>query len=195
MPLTRIVMHWSAGGHKASDLDKKHYHEIVEGDGDRVKGDKLPEANNSTSDGHYAAHTRALNTGSIGLAVAAMSGAQEHPFKKGRFAITEKQLDVFVEMVAEYADTYEIDVRRDTVLTHAEVQPTLDVRQNGKWDITWLPDMAKPGDAIEVGDRLREMIKAKQKDLGMGGGGGGTRRNEDDFEDRLARLLGKLLRG
>lgn len=193
MPLKRIVMHWSAGGHKASELDRKHYHEIVEGDGTRVEGDKLPEANNDTSDGHYAAHTRALNTGSIGLSMAAMSGAEERPFKSGRFPITEKQLDSFCGMVAEYANTYGIDVRRDTVLTHAEVQPTLGVRQNGKWDICWLPDMSKPGDPVEVGDRLRDMVQGKKKDLGLESGPPVAAR-ETDFEDRLARLLERLLR-
>ncbi|MEM6888520.1 MAG: peptidoglycan-binding protein [Pseudomonadota bacterium] len=194
MPLTRIIMHWSAGGHKASDLDRKHYHEIVEGDGDRIEGDKLPEANSSTKDGHYAAHTRRLNTGSIGLAVAAMSGAKERPFRKGKFAITEKQLDVFCEMVAEYADTYGIEVRRDTVLTHAEVQTTLSVAQNGKWDISWLPDMAKPGNPIEVGDRLRDMVRDKQKKLGLGSGRGLPTLSGDEFEDRIAGVLSKLLR-
>jgi hypothetical protein len=194
MPLKRIVMHWTAGGHKASDLDRAHYHEIVEGDGERVKGDMLPEANNNTSDGHYAAHTRRLNTGSVGLSMAAMAGAQERPFKKGRFPITEKQLDVFCEMVAEYADTYGIEVRRDTVLTHAEVEPTLGVKQRGKWDIAWLPGMSKPGDPIEVGDKIRDMVRAKQKDLGFEGGGA-PQDDGDDFEDRLAKLLGRLLRG
>ncbi|WP_208349105.1 N-acetylmuramoyl-L-alanine amidase [Pseudaestuariivita rosea] len=165
MSLRRIIMHWTAGGHSANSLDRKHYHEIVEGDGTRVQGDKLPEANESTRDGHYAAHTRALNTGSIGLSMAAMSGARERPFAKGKSPITEKQLDAFVAMVAEYADTYAIEITRETVLTHAEVQRTLGVAQRGKWDITWIPGMDKPGDPVEVGDRIRAMIKAKQAEL------------------------------
>jgi len=51
------------------------------------------------------------------------------------------------------------------VLTHAEVQPTLGVRQRGKWDITWLPGMEAPGDPIDVGDVLRAKISAA---LGQG---------------------------
>lgn len=167
MALKRIIMHWTAGGKTASALDREHYHEIVESDGTRVRGDKLPEANTSTADGHYVAHTRRLNTGSIGLSMAAMAGARERPFKKGAAAITKTQLNAFVEMVAEYADTYNIPVTRQTILTHAEVQPTLGVVQRGKWDITWIPGMTKPGDPIEVGDTLRAMI---------------TKAMEDDFE-------------
>lgn len=157
--LNKIIMHWTAGGHRASHLDLRHYHEIVEGDGARVPGNLLPEANADTSDGNYAAHTRALNTGSIGLSMAAMAGARETPFSAGSHPITEQQLKAFCEMVAEYADTYSIPITRKTVLTHAEVQPTLGVKQRGKWDITWLPGLSKPIDPIEAGDRLREMIK------------------------------------
>lgn len=156
--MKRIIMHWTAGGHKASHLDRQHYHEIVEGDGNRVTGDLLPEANLDTSDGRYAAHTRACNTGSIGLSMAAMAGAQEHPFDHGKYPITEVQLRAFCEMVAEYADTYSIPITRQTVLTHAEVQPTLGIWQRGKWDITWLPGLSRPIDPIQAGDRLREMI-------------------------------------
>lgn len=161
MPLVRIIMHWSAGGHSANSNDRKHYHEIVEGDGTRVEGDLLPEANNSTGDGNYAAHTRMFNTGSIGLSMAAMEGALENPFDAGSAPITPEQLEAFVAMVAEYADTYKIPVTRRTILSHAEVQITHGIMQLGKWDITWLPGMKRPRDPIEVGDRLREMIAAK----------------------------------
>lgn len=164
--MKRIIMHWTAGTHKVSSIDRRHYHEIVGGDGKRVRGDLLPEANLNTRDGRYAAHTRALNTGSVGLSVAAMAGAQERPFSAGKYPITSKQLDAFVAMVAEYADTYRIPITRKTVLTHAEVQPTLGVWQRGKWDICWLPGMAKAGNAIEVGDELRTMIKNAQKQIG-----------------------------
>lgn len=80
MPLTRIIMHWSAGGNSANSSDRKHYHETVEGDGNRVRGDKLPEANLSTSDGNYVAHVRKFNTGSIGLSMAGMAGSSPRPF-------------------------------------------------------------------------------------------------------------------
>jgi len=161
MTLKRIIMHWTAGGAWASEIDKQHYHEIVQGDGSRVRGNLLPEANESTAGGHYAAHTRACNTGSIGLAMAGMMGAEERPFKMGA-GLTKPQVDAFCQMVAEYALTYSIPITRRTVLTHAEVQPTLGIWQRGKWDITWLPGMKAPDDPVEVGDALRERILTAQ---------------------------------
>ena len=163
--MKRIIMHWSAGSHRVSEIDRKHYHEIVSGDGERVRGNLLPEANLDTRDGNYAAHTRACNTGSIGLAMAAMLGAKEAPFTSGPYPITEKQVKVFCEMVAEYADTYRIPIARATVLTHAEVEPTLGIWQRGKWDITWLPGLSRPIDPVEAGDRLREMIKGHRRQI------------------------------
>lgn len=158
-------MHWTAGGHTANATDKRHYHEIVEGDGNRVVGDKLPEANISTADGHYAAHVRRMNTKSIGLSMAAMAGARERPFSSGRYPITPVQLDVFAGMVAEYADTYDIEISRETVLSHSEVPITHSIPQPGKWDLNWLPGMAAPGHPIEVGDHLRKMINDKRNEL------------------------------
>lgn len=156
--MKRIVMHWSAGSHKASALDKKHYHFIVEGDGAVVAGDKKPEANLSTKDDDYAAHTLGANTGAIGVAVAAMAGAKERPFSAGRFPITEAQVDALARLCADLCGQYDIEVTRQTVLTHAEVQPTLGIKQRGKWDITWLPGMARPSDPVQVGDTLRNKI-------------------------------------
>lgn len=169
MALKRIILHWSAGGNTANSSDRRHYHEIVEGDGTRVVGDKLPEANETTADGHYAAHVRKFNTGSIGLAMAAMAGAREKPFQKGDHPIRKAQLEAFVQMVAEYVDTYEIPITRETVLTHAEVQITHGIAQLGKWDITWLPGMTKPGHPLAVGDRLRQMVAEAHAALLSGG--------------------------
>lgn len=151
-------MHWTAGSHKASALDKKHYHFVVEGDGTVVKGDRSPEDNLDTSTG-YAAHTRGLNTGSIGVSMCAMANAKEKPFETGKWPITEVQLRSFVKLVAKLSKEYGIEVNGRNVLTHAEVQPTLSVRQNGKWDISWLPNMDTPADPVLVGNDLRGMIK------------------------------------
>lgn len=159
--MKRIILHWSAGSHKASALDKKHYHFIIEGDGNVVEGDLPPEANLSTKDGEYAAHTRNCNTGAIGVAVAAMAGAREHPFTAGRFPVTPAQIDAMTTLCAQLCRAFSIPVTRTTVLTHAEVQPTLGIVQRGKWDITWLPGMQGVEAPVAVGDRLRGLIKAK----------------------------------
>lgn len=156
--MERIILHWTAGTHSASAEARNRYHEIVEGDGRRVMGDYAPEANLDCTDGQYARHTRGLNTGSIGLSMAAMAGARERPFDAGKYPIMPVQLTAFCDMVAEYALTYDIPVTPRTVLTHAEVQPTLGVWQRQKWDITWLPGLRRPIDPIEAGDRLRALV-------------------------------------
>jgi N-acetyl-anhydromuramyl-L-alanine amidase AmpD len=158
--LTRIIWHWSAGTHTVSTLDRQHYHFIIDGAGKVHAGNMPPEANLSTGDGQYAAHTRGCNTGSIGIAVAAMAGAVERPFNSGRFPITEAQIASLVALTRTLATKYGIPITRQTVLSHAEVQPTLKIAQRGKWDIAWLPGMASPGDPVKVGDKLRAMVAA-----------------------------------
>ena len=159
--MKRIILHWPAGTNKASKLDRQHYHFIVEGNGNVVAGDLPPEANLSTKDGEYAAHTLNCNTGSIGVAVAAMAGARERPFTAGRFPITPQQPKALAQLVARLCEQYDIPVTRQTVLSHAEVQPTLGIKQKGKWDITWLPGMEKPEDPVKTGDWLRGLVSAE----------------------------------
>lgn len=182
--MKRIILHWTAGTHSASSVDKKHYHFIIEGDGTVVDGDLKPEANQNVSDGNYAAHTRRLNTGSIGIGLAAMRGARERPFTSGAFPITPAQVAALAELCADLCETYDIPLTPETVLTHAEVQPTLGVTQRGKWDITWLPDMDEPGDPRVVGDRLRAEISRKMTPAPM-------KRPKTGFFAFFARLRGK----
>ena len=156
--MKRIVLHWTAGTHNVSKIDRKHYHYIVAGDGSVVAGDMPPEANESTKT-PYAAHTRGLNTGSIGVSMAAMHGAKERPFNPGKYPITAKQLAGAVKLLSQLAAKYSIPIEGQTILTHAEVQPVLGVKQSGKWDICWLPGMATTGDPVKVGDNIRQMVR------------------------------------
>jgi len=165
--MKRIIMHWSAGSHTASNLDMEHYHFIVQGDGSVVVGKYTVADNESASDGKYAAHTKDCNTGSIGIAMAAMAGAVESPFHAGAFPITPVQLEAFTKLAARLARDYNIPITPTTILSHAEVQPTLGIKQNGKWDIAWLPGMAKPADPVTVGGALRSMIFDAQKPAPM----------------------------
>ena len=43
--MDRVICHWTAGRHKASGLDRAHYHILIEGDGNVVKGDFAISAN------------------------------------------------------------------------------------------------------------------------------------------------------
>jgi N-acetyl-anhydromuramyl-L-alanine amidase AmpD len=158
--LVRVILHWTAGTYVVSSSDRKAYHYIIGGDGATVDGTHKPEDNRSTADGHYAAHTRACNTGSIGIAVAGMHGATERPFSAGGFPMREIQVDALVRLTADVCRRYGIPVTPRTVLTHAEVQPVLGITQSGKWDIRWLPNMASAGDPIAIGNILRGRIAA-----------------------------------
>lgn len=157
--LHRIIGHWTAGAYGDIALERRAYHLLIDQHGRATPGEFMPEANADTSDGRYAAHTRALNSGSIGVAMDAMADAREVPFRPGPAPITIPQLEGFVEQVADLCLTYRIPVSRWTVLTHAEVPHTLGVWQRNKWDITWLPEMAGTGDAVRIGDVLRNRIR------------------------------------
>jgi N-acetyl-anhydromuramyl-L-alanine amidase AmpD len=160
MTLKRIIMHWTAGGPAATTLDMEHYHFIVQQDCKVVQGKRKPEDNISTGDGKYAAHTLNCNTGSIGVSLCGMVAAQERPFAKGPYPITQPQIAVMCSLVAKLCHQYGIPVKRETVLSHAEVQPTLGIKQRGKWDIAWLPGMDAAGDPVAVGDKMRADISA-----------------------------------
>ncbi len=155
----RIVVHWTGGNYTASAEDREHYHFLVQGDGEVVRGRHGVDANDSTKDGVYAAHTRALNTGSVGIAVCCMFGATERPFTPGSFPLLETQWRRLVQLAAQLCRRYGIEVAPQTVLGHGEVQRMLGVMQRGKWDplaLPWQPDLS----AAEVGDRFRSAVRA-----------------------------------
>ena len=157
--MKRSITHWTAGGGRASSLDREHYHVLTEMDGTYVLGTEEIEDNMVTSDGDYAAHTLNLNTGSMGLAMCGMRGAVENPFLAGPSPINEVQFERHCAMVAEKHLEYGVAINEETCLTHAEVQPRLGVKQRGKWDLTRLPFKPELRGAFAVGDYMRERVR------------------------------------
>jgi hypothetical protein len=155
--MKRIINHWTGGTYKVSALDKKHYHVIIDGDGKWVKGDYTIEANEVTSDNDYAAHTLNCNTGSIGISCAAMAGAKEKK-TNGSYPLKEEQWEEMVRQNARFCIKYSIPVTAKTVLTHAEVEKNLGIKQRGKWDIAVLPFDESIVGAAAVGDKLRNDV-------------------------------------
>lgn len=159
--MRRIVSHWTAGSYVANSTDKQAYHLITElknGKPNYVKGVPSIAFNSGGLQDGYAAHTRGLNTDSIGMSIACMGGAREAPFDAGKWPMT---LDLFMahcEAIAQCAAFYEIPITRQTILTHAEVQPTLGVAQRAKWDYTRLPFKPELKGAIPIGDYMREQV-------------------------------------
>jgi len=158
--MNRIIVHWTAGNHTASATDREHYHLLIEHDGTLIRGDHEIDDNQAPIDTRdYAAHTRNANTGAIGVALCGMVGAVERPFVAGSFPITVKQWQVASRVIAQLCRRYRIDPNRQSVLSHAEVQPTLGIKQAGKWDIARLPWRSDVSDPIVIGDELRALVR------------------------------------
>lgn len=162
--MNRIIWHWTGGGGKANASDRKRYAFIIEADGTVVAGVHPPGVNlridKPRDISTYYAHTARANSAAIGIALAGMRHAVERPFDSGPDPITEAQLSALVRLTAAQCRKYKIAVTRETVLSHAEVEPTLGIKQSGKWDIMWVPGMARPGDPIAIGDALRARVAA-----------------------------------
>ena len=162
--MKRIIIHWTGGNGSFGALDAEHYHFAIDWAGKVHEGKHKPEANLDCTDGRYAAHTRRCNTGSIGIALCGMHEAVERPFDPGKHPINHKQIDALAELCADLCESYGIPISPQTVLTHAEVQPTLGIKQRGKWDITWLPGAKRPMKPVNAGNILRERIAAEMRE-------------------------------
>lgn len=153
--MRRIVVHWTAGAHKASGLDKAHYHILIEADGTLVRGTPSIALNEAPVKPGYAAHTLNCNSGAIGVSLCCMAGAVESPFANGPAPMTRAQWEALPGVLAALCKAYGIAVTPQTVLSHAEVQGTLGIRQRGKWDISRLSFDPSVIGARAVGDLFR----------------------------------------
>jgi hypothetical protein len=159
--IARVIVHWSAGTYAPTTFDRAHYHILVDGEGKLIRGtpsialNALPKAQSG-----YAAHTRNCNSGSIGISLCAMGGAKDVPFDPGKYPVKAEQWATLVAAVADLCATYGIPVTLTTVLSHAEVQGTLGIKQAGKWDIARLPFAPDLVGAGAVGDKLRADVLA-----------------------------------
>lgn len=96
----RIICHWTAGTHKASDFDRAHYHILVEDDGKLIRGSPSIKLNETPAKKGYAAHTLGANSGSIGVSLCCIVGANEFPFDLGKYPMTRAQWDALTSVVA-----------------------------------------------------------------------------------------------
>jgi len=132
-----IVIHWTAGGHKANSTDKQHYHYIVEDDGRVVPGIHKVLDNENCKDGNYAEHTGEGNTGRIGLSMAGMAGFNSTT-KATDYPITEKQVQSMCLLAAKMCDAYKIVPSLETIDTHYTFNQKHNIK-TGKIDIIYLP--------------------------------------------------------
>lgn len=159
--MKRIHWHWTAGAPGINPEESDSYNFVITWpDGKVVECVPVHLQKPPLINGAYAAHTRGANSNAIGVSLDAMANATERPFNPGKYPITEAQLKSLVQLSKRLGLQYKIPITRKTMLTHAEVEPTLGIWQRNKWDIMWLPGMDKPGNPIEVGDRIRAMVAA-----------------------------------
>jgi hypothetical protein len=156
--MKRVIFHWTVGRYKANDFEKEHYHFLIEGDGNVVRGEHSIADNVSTADGKYAAHTLGCNTGSIGISACCMMNCQESPFQAGPCPMTETQFEVMAEVAAELCKFYDIPVTSRTVLGHGEVQINLGIKQRGKWDAMVMPWNTRLNTS-QVGESFRTLVR------------------------------------
>lgn len=157
-----VTWHWTAGADGVNEVEKDSYNFITNRKGITVPGDFAPEAqtpaNIKKGSNFYAAHTLNANSYRIGHAADAMAGAQERPLNWGSAPLTEVQIEEMMRFTAGLVRVYKLTVSRQTTLSHAEIQPTLGIKQRQKWDIMCLPGDVKVRDPVEVGDILRSMV-------------------------------------
>ncbi|WP_208180003.1 peptidoglycan recognition family protein [Sinorhizobium medicae] len=159
--MERVICHWTAGAHKASDFDRSHYHILIEDDGKLIRGIPSIELNQAPAKKGYAAHTLSANSGSIGISLCCMGGANEAPFDPGKYPMTREQWEALTSIVAVLCRRYSIPVTDKAVLSHAEVQNNLGIQQRGKWDFTRLAFDPSVKGAKACGDKLRGEAKSK----------------------------------
>ena len=158
MAMKRVFIHWTAGTNSPNDTDRKHYHFMVDGEGQVHCGFFTPIANRKCYDGYYAAHTGGGNTGSIGIALCGMLGFKDKN-NIGKYPLKKAQCEAAFKLVAELCKEYSIEISQKTVMTHKEFGDTNPKSSSyGKIDICCLPDYPE----IEV-DRIGDFIRNKIK--------------------------------
>lgn len=164
--MNRLTFHHTGGGYTPSVEDLEAYHGVIDGDAQLHEGRHRIAANapgQRLRAGRYAAHTKNLNSGNIGRAMAAMHDADwASPFASTRFPIKPAQVDALILDGARLCLQFGIQPDRRFTLSHAEVEITLGVDQDAKWDFDY-PPRGGPGarNAVAIGDELRaELVRA-----------------------------------
>lgn len=159
--LHRVQWHWSASKYAVTAFDLKHYNVVHDFEGNTYDGGARPEhqANYDWRRGVGVSHTKNANTGAIGECVVAMHGATGWPLNQGDFPLTWEGIDAMLRSSIDHHHNFDIPITPYSMLSHAEVEPTLGIAQSGKWDYMTLPDGTKIMDPVECGDFLRERMR------------------------------------
>ena len=163
--MKRIIWHHTGGAYTPNAVDRRAYHALIDGDGEVILGDSPVEANRAIRSPRdistYAAHTRGLNTGSIGIAICGMLGGEWSNPRASRHFPRPAQVQGMLRLTADWCRKYGIPPTRKNVLSHAEVELTLGVWQRNKWDFDYDPrGQLDSRDPIAIGRALRADLAA-----------------------------------
>jgi hypothetical protein len=159
-----LVWHWTAGRDMPSREDLKHYNDVFDFEGNQYDGGARIEhqANYDWRKGVGVSHSKNANSGRGGLAVAGMHGAEGWPsLDWGDHPITWDGIDGMLKRSADYCKEFDIPVTKWSTLTHAEIETTLGIKQNNKWDYMVLPGDTQVRNAVVVGEILRDRLRTR----------------------------------
>ena len=169
-----VVWHWTAGAKGFIEAERAVYNFLASNAGDVIDGNHsiASQVMYDWQNDVGASHTKNMNTGWIGISIDAMAGAQQrNPVVWGSNPMTWAGIDAMLAVTKEVCEEYNVPVSRWTTLSHAEVQPTLGVAQNQKWDMTLLPgDTNAFQDPVDIGDKLRARMMGAGVELPPTGG-------------------------
>ena len=168
--ITKIILHWTAGGYYPNNTDLQHYHFLIDRDGNVHNGVHKVEDNLNCNDGNYAAHCGGGNTGAIGITLCGMAGYRNKN-NTGKYFITRKQCESMFKLCAQLLKKYSLSLDTTSLKTHAEFgRENPKTSSYGKIDITALPPCydlevtkavlnAKGNIAKGYGDFIRSKVK------------------------------------
>lgn len=164
MHINRIVWHHTGGGYKPNATDMKSYPRLVNGDGEVVNGNHPILANSAgrkLTKGTYSPHTLNLNSGSGAISVCSMvGGVWDNPQASKAFP-RPVQIDALIDETVRLCREFGVTPDREHVLSHAEVEPTLGVKQKNKWDFDYQIRKTGGRNPIAIGDELRQEVRLK----------------------------------
>lgn len=155
--MKRIIIHWTAGRLQPNSTDYEHYHYLIKGNGEVIKGNYTPEDNENCLDGKYAKHTGGGNTGSIGIAMCGMFGFINRE-NCGKDLLTKEQCEACFKLAAKLCKKYNIKVSTETIMTHYEFNNSHPKASKvKKIDIIYLPPYPYLQQS-DIGDFIRNKI-------------------------------------
>lgn len=169
-PPRRIILHWTGGGSRANEVDRKAYHYVVEHDGNIVQG-VHPVAHNMQRvwGDNYAHHTGGFNSFSVGISFAGMKNSVSAA-NPGPAPLKSGQVLAGLRFAAECCDAWNLDPLNPAHVFHHreawELHRVRGTQNHTKPDITYLPFIPELR-RTETGPWLRRKI-AELLDGGAG---------------------------